>query len=164
MTLSYLKVIGVVGGSDLYHAGSEFPVNIRIRNNGDLSVHNGKQQLSAYNVLISFILRIYGYCGIAKHGFRPCGGKLQKSGGADRTVFLDQRIFDMPEMACLLFILYLCVRNGGITYGTPVNDPAALIDPAFFMHLAENFRYGLVAALIHGEALSVPVTGGAQFL
>ena len=31
------------------------------------------------------------------------------------------------------------------------------------MHLAKDFRYRLVAALVHGKTLSVPIAGGAKF-
>lgn len=66
-------------------------------------------------------------------------------------------------MPCLLLVFYFCVRNGCITYRTPVDDPRALVDIAFLVHLYKYFRNGLITALIHGKALSVPVTGGASF-
>ena len=65
-------------------------------------------------------------------------------------------------MSCLLLIFYLCIGDGGITYGTPVNDTGTLVDIAFFVHLHEYFGDCLVTALIHGETLSVPVAGRAQ--
>ena len=65
-------------------------------------------------------------------------------------------------MSCLLLIFYLCIGDGGITYGTPVNDTSTLVDIAFFVHLHEHFGHSLVASLIHGETLSVPVAGRAQ--
>ncbi len=65
----------------------------------------------------------------------------------------------MPEMARLLLVLHFRIGNGRITYRTPVDDPAALVDPAFLVHLAEYFGNGLVAALIHGKSLPVPVAG-----
>ena len=67
-------------------------------------------------------------------------------------------------MTCLLFVLYFRIGNGSIADRAPVDDSCALIDPAFFMHLAEHFGYGLVAAFVHGETLSVPVAGRAHFL
>ena len=36
------------------------------------------------------------------------------------------------------------------------------LDVAFFVHLHEHFGHSLVTALIHGETLSVPVTGRTQ--
>ena len=63
----------------------------------------------------------------------------------------------MPEMACLFLILHFRVGNRGVADGTPVDDPAALVDPSLLVHLHENFGNGLVAAFIHCEALAVPV-------
>ena len=68
----------------------------------------------------------------------------------------------MPEMTGLLLILHLCVRDRSIADGTPVDDPAALVDPSLLMHLHKDFRDSLVAALVHGEAFAVPVTGGTE--
>ena len=70
----------------------------------------------------------------------------------------------MPEMAVLLLVLHFRIGNGGLADRAPVDDAAALVDPALFVHLAENFRDGLIAALVHGETLAVPVAGRAQLL
>ena len=67
----------------------------------------------------------------------------------------------MPEMSRLLLVFYLGIGNGGITYGAPVDNAGAFVNPAFFVHFAENFGDGFVTALVHGETLTVPVTGGA---
>ena len=78
---------------------------------------NNSIDINHYN---GYILRIDCNGGIAEHGFRPCGGKLQKSGGADRTVFLDQRIFDMPEMSGLFFVFNLSIAQRGLAMRAPV--------------------------------------------
>ncbi len=70
----------------------------------------------------------------------------------------------MPQMSRLLLILYLCVRNRSVTYRTPVDHSCALIYIAFLMHLAENLRDSLIAALIHCKTLSVPVTRRTKLL
>ena len=162
VTLSNLKVIRVMGRCDLNYTGTKLSVNISICNDRDLSVDNREHQLLSNDILISVIIGMDCYCSITKHGLRSCSRKLKESCGAYGSVILDQRVLDMPEMACLLFIFYLGIRNGGITYRTPVDDPAALVDPAFFVHLAEYFGNCLIAALVHGKTLSVPVTGGAK--
>ena len=64
-------------------------------------------------------------------------------------------------MSGLLLIFYLCIGDGSVTYGTPVDDTGTLVDVAFFVHLYEYFGHSLIAAFIHGETLSVPVTGRA---
>ena len=70
----------------------------------------------------------------------------------------------MPEMSCLFLIFYLSIRNGSIADRTPVDNTAALIDPAFFVHFAEYLGHRLITAFIHRETFSVPVTGGAELL
>ena len=61
------------------------------------------------------------------------------------------------SILAMILVLYFCIGNRGITNRTPVDDPAALVYPSFFMHLHEDLGYCLVAALIHGEALTFPV-------
>ena len=70
----------------------------------------------------------------------------------------------MPQMARLLLVLHLRVGDRGIAHRTPVDDAPPLVDIALLMHLHEDFRHGPVAALVHGEALPVPVAGGAHLL
>ena len=158
MALSYLKVVRVMGRGDLNHAGTEFHIHIGIRHDGDFPVHQGQQHLPADEGRISFILRIDRHSSITQHGFR----ELQELRSAGRAVFIYERVFDVPEVARLLLVNHLRIGNGGIAYRAPVYDTAAFIDPALFMHFAEHFGYGFIAAFVHGEALSVPVTGGAK--
>ena len=75
-----------------------------------------------------------------KHCFGTGRCKLQKFRLARLSVFVYERIFDMPEMARLLLVFHFRIGNGRITYRTPVNDSAALINPSFFVHLTEHFR------------------------
>ena len=64
-------------------------------------------------------------------------------------------------MSGLLLVFYLRIGDGGVTYRTPVDDAGAFVNPAFFVHFTEHFGNGFVTALVHGETLAVPVTGGA---
>ena len=159
MTLSNLKVVRVMCRSNLNNTGTKFHINIRIGNYRKLTVHNRKKEFFANQILITVIIGIYSNSRITQHGFRTCGCKLNKLCRADTSVILDQRILDMPKMTCLFLILYFRIGNGGIANRTPVYNTASLVNPAFFMHLAEHFGNGLVTALVHGETFSVPVTG-----
>ena len=164
MTLSNLKVVRVVSRGNLNNTGSEFPVNVGVGNNGNHTIHDRQHYTLANQMLISLILGMNGHCCIAQHGLGTGGGKGQEFRGAGSTIIVHDGVLDMPEMTGLLLILYLGVRDGGITYGTPVDDTGALVDVTFLMHLYEYFGNCLVAALIHGKTLSVPVTGGAHLL
>ena len=68
----------------------------------------------------------------------------------------------MPEMASLIFVLYFCIRNGGQAFRAPVDDALATVDQSLLIVLDENFLDSLAASLVHGEALSRPVAGGAK--
>ena len=164
MALAHLKVIGVMGRRDFHNTGTKFHVHISVRNHGDLSVDNGQHQLFANDIFISFILRINCNCCVPQHSLRPCGCKLHEPLRTYAPVFLNDRIFDVPEMACLFLIIYFRIGNGSIAHGAPVNDAASFIDPSFFMHLAEDFRNCPVTSLVHGKTLSVPVAGRTQLL
>ena len=48
--------------------------------------------------------------------------------------------------------------------GTPVDDPAALIDEALVIELTEGLPDGLGKALVHSEAGTAPVAGNAHLL
>ena len=162
MAFPYLEVVRVMGRRNLNHTGTEFHIYISVCHHRNFPVYNGKHQFLSDNVFISVILRVYRNSSITQHGFRSGCCKLYKSCGAHTAVILDHRILDMPEMSCLFRILNLCIGNRSVTYRTPVDDTASLVDPALFMHFTEHFGYGLITALIHGKAFSVPVTGGTK--
>ena len=162
MTLSHLKIVGVVGRCDFHHASAELHIHIGIRHHGNFPVYNGQHHLFANNILISPVLGIDGHSGISQHGFRSGSGKFQEFFTAYAAVLLNKRILNVPEMARLLRILHLRIGNGRVAHRTPVDDTAGLVNPAFFMHSAENFRHSLIAALVHGKTFPVPVAGRAQ--
>ena len=164
MTLSYFKVIRVMCRCDLYNTCSEFHINIAVFYNRDRLIHDRKPDLSAMQIRISFISRIDSNCCIAQHCLRSCRCELKEFCLTRLSVFIYERIFNMPEMSLLLFILYFRIGNGSIADRTPVYDTGTLVDPAFFMHLTENFRNCFITAFIHGKSFSVPVTGRTHLL
>ncbi len=159
MTLPDFEVVRVMSRRDLHHARTELHIHILVFHHRNRFVDDGQPDHSSFQISISLILRIHCHGGIAQHRLRTGGGKLQELRRAGRTVLVHQRILDMPEMTCLLLVLHFRIGNGRIAYRTPVDDPAALVDPAFFVHLAEHLGDRPVAALVHGKALPVPVAG-----
>ena len=164
VTFSHFKVVGVMGGGNLHHAGAEFPVHVSIRHHRNHPVHDGQHHALPDQVAVPLILGMYGNRGITQHGFRTGGGKGQKLRGAGRAVIIHHRIPDMPEMPGLLLVFHLRVGDGGIAHRAPVNHPGTFINIALLMHLHEDFRNRPVAALVHGKALPVPVAGRTQLL
>ena len=70
----------------------------------------------------------------------------------------------MPHVAGLVLILHFGIGQGGDAVGAPVDDAAALVDQSLFIQGHEHLAHGLGAALVHGEAGALPVTGGAHLL
>ena len=103
MTLSNLEVIRVMSRCDLYCTGSKLFIYIVIRHDRNLFIHQRKQYILAYDIFVSLIVRVYGNSCISQHCLRTCCCDLQK------TICSYDRIFDVPEVACLLLMLYLCI-------------------------------------------------------
>ena len=158
VTLSDFKVIRVMSRCNLNGSGSKFLIHIAVRNNRNLLIYQRKQHHLPHYVPVSLIIRVYGNRCIPKHGFRTGGRNLKK------LIRSYNRIPDMPEMPCLLLMLHLCVRKTGLTYRTPVDNAWSLVNIPFFVQFYKYFFYRFRAALIHGEAFSVPVTGRSQLL
>ena len=164
MTLSDFEIVRVMGRRDLHNTCSEFHIHILILNHRNRLVYDGKPYLPSFQISISFVIRIDRYRRIAQHGLRTGGGEFQKLCPAGPAILIHKRILDMPEVACLLLIHDFRIGDGGITYRTPVNNPAAFINPSFLVHLAEHLGNGLITALIHSKTLPVPVAGRTQLL
>ena len=156
MAHAHLKVVGVVGRGNFHCAGSKLFVHIFVGNNGNFPSHQRQNQLLAHQMGVSLILRVNGNRRVTQQGFGPGGGDLDISS----AVFYG--IFNVPEMACLLSIFYLSVRQGGDAPGAPVNNAVALVNQPLFVeghkHLAHRFRQ----ALVHRKAFPCPVAGTAQ--
>ena len=155
---AHLEVVGVVGGGHLHGAGAEAQLHVVVRHDGDLPVHDGQDAGLAHQVLEPLVLRVHGHAGVAHHGLGAGGGHHQVSGA------VGQGVADIPQVAGLVHVLHLGVRQGGDAVGAPVDDAAALVDQALVVQLAEGLPHGLGAALVHGEAGAAPVAGDAHLL
>src|SRR5690606_27470445 len=97
VALAHFIVVEVVGGGDLDAAGTEFPVNIFVSDNGNQTVDDGQVNVLADQVLVALVFRMHGHGGVAQHGFRTGGGHNQVSG----AIF--QGITQVPERAFFFF-------------------------------------------------------------
>ncbi len=164
VSLADLKVVRIMCRRDFDDTGSFRRIGVFIADNRNFAVHNRKPCIFADEIFIACIVRINCKRSIAEHRFRPGGRELEKTSLRNGSVVLDQRIFDMPEMALLLLILDFGIGNRSLALRAPVDDAVALVDPSLLMHLHENLRDGTIASLVHGETLTVPVTGRAELL
>ena len=155
---THLKVVGVVGRGHLHGAGAEADLAVLVAHDGDLTAHQRQNAGLADEVLELLILRVDRYTGVAQHGLRTGGGD------DDITAAVAQRIADVPQVAGLVHILHLGVRQRRQAVGTPVDDAAALVDQPLVIQLAECLADSAGAALVHGEAAAVPVAGRTHLL
>ena len=158
MALADLKVVGVVGGGDLHDAGAFFHVGMLVADDGDLTVQQRQDDMATVQVGVTGVIGVDGHGGIAQHGFGAGGSQLQIFAG---LLHLVQQV---PEAALLGLVLDLGVGDGGVAVGAPVDHAVAAVDQALVIQADEHFLHGVGAALVHGEALTLPIAGAAQFL
>ena len=153
---THLEVVGVVGGSDFYNAGAEFHIYIFIGNNRDFSAYKGQNEGFADVLSVTLVLGVYRNGGIAEERFRAGGGKLKPAGAVGKG------IAQVPEVTRLILVLNLRVGDGGFAAGAPVYNAFAAINKTLFVKVGKHLANSLAAALVKGEAFSVPVAGAAE--
>ena len=158
MALTHLEVVRVMARRNLNAAGTELHLNVLVCEDRDLTVHQRQNRLLADQMGIALIVRVDGYTGIAHIGLR--------TGGCDNQGFIRarNRIADVPQLAVLLLVLNLGIRQRRDAVRAPVDDTAALIDQPLVVKVDKYFLNRLGTSLVHGEALTAPVTGGTQLL
>ena len=159
--LTHGVVVGVVCRGDLDEAGAEVGVDMPILKDGDLTVDDGELDGLTHKGGLLGVLRGDGDARVAEHGLGARGGDDDVVLAVDR---LGQRVAQVPQVALLVLILGLVVRDGGSAVGAPVDDALAAIDQAVVVPVAEHLAHGLGVILVHGEALVVEVDGAAHAL
>src|SRR5215469_11617530 len=101
--------------------------------------------------------------GVTQNCFRPRGGDNNKG----RTVvwiegLFFNRIANMPKMAFGLDLDHLQIGDRGQQLRVPVDQPFVLVNEPRTIKLYKNFKNRTRKPLIHREALTRPVTRGAQ--
>ena len=161
VSLTHGIVVGVVGRGDLNEAGAKVGVDMPILKDRDLTVDDRQHDGLAHEGGLLGVLRGDGDARVAEHGLGARGGDDDVVLAVDR---LGQRVAQVPQMALLVLILGLVVRDGGGAVGAPVDDALAAVDQAVVVPVAEHLAHGLGVVLVHGEALVVEVDGAAHAL
>ena len=71
MFLSEIKIIYIMSGSNFQRPGSEFGINVFIKNHRHLTVNYRNNNDFTFQMFISFIFGVNTYSSIAHDGFRP---------------------------------------------------------------------------------------------
>ena len=159
--LTHGIVVGVVGRGDLNEAGAKVGVDMPILKDRDLTVDDRQHDGLAHEGGLLGVLRGDGDARVAEHGLGARGGDDDVVLAVDR---LGQRVAQVPQVALLVLVLGLVVRDGGGAVGAPVDDALAAVDQAVVVPVAKDLAYGLRVVLVHGEALVVEVDGAAHAL
>ena len=154
--LTDLVVVGVVGRGDLDDARTLFHVGVLVADDGDLLVEQRQDDVAAVEVLVSLVVLVDRDGGVAEHRFGTGGGDFEQ------LARLLDGVEDVPEVTLLLLVLNLRVGDGGVAVGAPVDHAVAAVDLALVVELDENLADGVRAALVHREALALPVAADAQ--
>ena len=161
VSLTHGVVVGVVGRGDLNEAGTEVGIDMPILKDGDLTVDDGKLDGLAHEGGLLGVLRGNGDARVAEHGLGARGGDDDIVLAVDR---LGQRVAQVPQVALLVLVLGLVVRDGGGAVGAPIDDALAAIDQAVMIPITEDRTHGLRIVLVHGKALVIEVDGAAHAL
>ena len=156
VTLAHFKVVGVVGGCDLDHAGALGHIGMLVQDDGYFLIQQRQNHMAAVQMGISRIFRVDSDRRIAQHGFRTGGGQLQHF-----PRFL-HRIQQVPEISFLFRIFDFGIRQGGVAAGAPVNQAVSAVDQLLFIQTHEDFAHRAGAAFVHGKAFPGPIAGRAH--
>jgi hypothetical protein len=125
---------------------------------------------------------VHGDRGVAEHRLRtrgrhldaelPVGGAYQASvlttdrredtGGDGRLV--GEWVDEPGQLAGLVLVLHLDVRQGGVAADAPVDQAFPAVDQALLVEGDEHLAHGLGTRTVEGEHLAVPVGGGSELL
>ncbi len=158
-----LEIVEVMRGRDFHRPRSFFRIGIFVGDNRDQPADQRQPHFLALQMHVALIVRMHGDAGVAQHRFRPRRRDHDELAGLIARV-VDDRIFEMPEMALGLDLHDFEVGNRRLQHRVPVDEALVLVDQPFPIELDEHFDDGAGEALVHGEAFARPVAGCSQTL
>ena len=157
VTLTHFKVVRVVGGGDLHHAGTEIHFDIRVCHDRDHAVHDRQHHVFAHQMCIALVIGMDRHGGIAEHGFGAGGGEFEIFVGTFN------RVTQVIEHRILFFEFHFCVRDRRFAVRTPADDAFATVDQALFIQTDKHFAYRFGTTFIHRETFAFPVARRTDF-
>ena len=161
MGLTHSKVIGVMRRSDLDKTGAKSGIDMPIRENRDLTSHDGQHDRRAYQGSFLGILGRDRNARIAEHRLGTSGCHRNVFNAADR---LFQRIAQIPQMTLLVSIFRLVIGDGRFTVRTPVYDTLTAVDKVMVIPVHKDLTHGAGILRRHRELLIIKVNGAAHAL
>ena len=152
----HLKVVRIVRRRHLDRARAKCRIDVRIRKEGNATLHHGQDQRLAHEMLVTFIIGVHRDTRIAEHRL---GTRRRNLNVVVRPLDL---VAQMPEMPLLCLMVDLDVGDRRRAARTPIRDARALIDQPLFIEAHEHLAHRARAPLVHREPLTRPVAGGTE--
>src|SRR3569832_2109009 len=118
-------------------AGSEFLLHVFVSDNRNFTADDRKNEGSANQMLVTFVLWMYSNCRIAQHRFRTrrCDRQISAAGC--------KRVLQVIQIAVHFLVLDFNVGQGSTSSRIPVDNFLAAVDQAFLVQLHEYLTYCL---------------------
>ena len=134
-----------------YYSSSKVHFYIAISYDRHFSSSQRNDNLFAYEMLISAIIRMNRNSGISKECFRPCCSKNET------LISSDNWIFDFSEISLLIEHFYFIISKSSSTARTSIDHIFSLIDESIIVEVYKVLFHSFRKPLIHSKSLSLPV-------
>ncbi len=162
VTTTDFIVVEVMRRGNLDAAGAFFHVGMFVANDRDQAANQWQHHKFADQIFVARIFRVNRHAGIAQQGFRTGGGDHQIIFTVGGFCAVSQRIADMPHRAFALAVFHFQIGDSGTQFWIPVHQAFATVDQVLFIEANKHLFHGVGKAVVHGEALALPVDGVAQ--
>src|SRR6185437_13794496 len=139
----------------------------------------GTDHVLADQVRVTRVLRVHGYGGIARDGFRTGGGdgepdfavlprgRRSLGGGTcprdPGAPSAGRPHFEVIPKTFLRFHFHCFVGKRRLRHGAPIHHAFAAINQTFFVKVDEHFLDATRIFRVHGEPFAGPIAGAAEF-
>jgi hypothetical protein len=161
MPVAHLEIVRIVGWGYFDQPGTEFPIDIRVRDKGNKPVRKRKLEHFPDQAFVTPILGVGGHRRIAQKRFRPGGGDFDPARRAFRARSLGEFVPDVPHRTRFVIVLHFVIRNGRAAGGAPVDQIFAFVDEASLVEADEDLANRPGKPLVQGKALPGPIDAGA---
>ena len=161
VALAHGPVVRVVRGRGFHAAGAELHVHVPVGEDRDLAVHQRQLHRLAHEVLEALVLRVHRHARVAQHRLGTRRGHHEVLQTVHR---LGQRVAQVPQVARLVHVLGLVIRDGRGAMRAPVDDALALVDEIVVVPVHEQLAHGLHVRRLQREVLVVVVARAAHAL
>ena len=170
--LTQCIVVYIVGRRHFQTACSEFDIHIAVLDNRNHTVHQWHDDFLATQPLILRVFGVDTHRRIAHDGLRTCGSNHCVVAllilvddifcALSYLCALCHIIFQIKQLALLVFVDDLLAREHGLCLRIPVHHTQATIDKALVVEVYEHLQHTLATRFVHCEGCAVPIARCTQ--